>query len=388
MMKKDPATMETWELGWSLRNHRAFARCFRFALISVVVLLLAGLAVAPPVLAQSSASDWVNSGNAKYEKGDLDGAVADYSRAIEIDPKYAMAYFNRGVVKGIKDDLDGAVADYSRAIEIDPKYEDAYINRGVAKGKKGDLDGEIADYNRAIEIDPEYAVAYLNRGLAKRTKGDLDGAVADYSRAIEIEPEYAVAYSNRGNAKSEKGDSDGAVSDYSRAIEIDPKYAVVYSNRGNVFQAKGQFDRAAADFNKAFELNTKDEYACLRLLIATWLAKGDTGGATATLRKHIDANNSDDWVRTISKYYVGIDNLNEQAVLSEARKGKDGKEVGERLCEAYYYLGVKRLVAGNRKGAAEYFTLSIGTDVKSFQEYNASKAMLTLMKEGKIAGAE
>ena len=353
-MKKDPATVETWELRRSLRNHRAFARCFRFAFISVVVLFLAGLAVAPPVLAQSSASDWVNSGNAKYKKGDLDGAVTDYSRAIEIDPKYA----------------------------------EAYINRGVAKGKKGDLDGEIADYSRAIEIDPEYAEAYSNRGLVKRIKGDLDGAVADYSRAIEINPNYAVAYINRGNAKNEKGDLDGAVADYSRAIEIAPDYAMAYSNRGDVFQAKGQFDRAVADFNKEVELNTKDEYACLRLLIATWLAKGDTGGATATLRKHIDANSSDDWVRTISKYYVGIDNLNEQAVLAEARKGKDGKEVKERLCEAYYYLGVKRLVAGNRKGAAEYFTLSIETNVKSFREYNASKAMLALMKEGKIACAE
>ena len=305
---------------WSLRNHRAFARCFRFALISVAVLLLAGLVVTPPALAESSASDWVSSGNEKHKKGDLDGAMADYNRAIEIDPKCAEAYINRGNAKSEKGNPDDAIVDLSRAIEINPKFAEAYNNRGVAKGKKGDLDGEIADYSRAIEIDPNYAVAY--------------------------------------------------------------------SNRGNVFQAKGQFDRAVADFNKEVELNTKDEYACLRLMIATWLAKGDTGGATATLRKHIDANSSDDWVRTISKYYVGIDNLNEQAVLAEARKGKDGKEVKERLCEAYYYLGAKRLVAGNRKGAAEYFTLSIETNVKSFQEYNASKAMLALMKEGKIASAE
>jgi lipoprotein NlpI len=89
-------------------------------------------------------------------------------------------------------------------------------------------------------------------------------------------------------------------------------------------------------------------------------------------------------VRTISKYYLGIDNLNEQAILAEARKGKDSLEVGERLCEAYYYLGVKRLFGGNRKGAAEYFTLSIDTDLMRLTEYDASKAMLTLMKEGKI----
>jgi len=383
-MMKNPAKVETLELWWSLRNHRTFARCFRFALVSVVVGLLAGLAVAPPVLAESSASDWLESGNAKYNKGDLDGAEADYSRAIEIDPKHAGAYVNRGNVKSEKGDPDGAIADLNRAIEIDPKFEKAYFNRGVAKGKKGDLDGEIADYSRAIEIDPENAEAYLSRGNAKSEKGNQDGAVADYSRAIEIDPNNAATYINRGVAKGKKGDLDGEIADYSRAIEIYPDYAMGYSNRGNVFQATGQFDRAVADFNKAYELNTRNEYACLRLLISTWLAKGDTGGAIGTLRKHIDANRSDDWVRTISKYYVGIDNLSEQAVLSEARKGKDGKEVGERLCEAYYYLGVKRLVAGNRKGAIEYFTLSIETDVKRFQEYGAAKAMLALMKGGKI----
>jgi lipoprotein NlpI len=282
MIQTDPPTVETWELRWSLRNHRAFARSFLFALSAAVVLLLAGLAVAPSVLAQSTASDLVNS--------------------------------------------------------------------GIAKGRKGDLDGASADFSRAIELDPKYAMAYNNRGIAKEKKGDLDGAIADYSRAIELNPKYASAY----------------------------------NNRGNVFQAKGQFDQAVADFSDTIKLNTKDEYACLRLLIATWLAKGDTGGGTATLRKHIDANSSDEWVHTISKYYVGIDNLNEQAVLAEARKGKDGKEVEERLCEAYYYLGVKRLVVGNRKGAAEYFTLSIGTDVKSFTEHHMSKAMFALMKEGKI----
>jgi len=350
MKQKNPVTVERWELQSSLGKHRAIAQCLRFAFAAAVVLLLACLAAAPPVLAQSSASDWFNNGLAKGKKGDLDGAIVDFSRAIEIDPKYANAYFNRGVAKGKKGDLDGAIADYSRSIELDPKYANAHFSRGNAKGKKG----------------------------------DLDGAFTDYSRAIELDPKYAMAYNNRGNAKGKQGDLDGAIADYSRAIELDPKHAYYYSNRGNAFQAKGMFDQAVADFNNTIELNTKDEYACVHLVVATWLSKGDAGGAIATLRKHIDAHNSYEWVRTISKYYLGIDNLNEQAVLTEARRGKDGKEVGERLCEAYYYLGIKRLVAGNRKGAAEYFTLSIETDVKSFSEHASSKAMLALMKEGRI----
>jgi len=316
MMQQNPATVETWEPRWSQKNHRAFTQCFRFAFAVAVVLLLASLAIAPSVLAQNSASGWVNSGLAKYEKGDLDGAIADFNRAIGIDPKYAPAYNNRGAAKLIKGDLDGAIADFNRAIGINPKNALAYYNRGVGKGNKGDLEGAVADYNRAIEIDPKNALAYYNRG--------------------------------------------------------------------NAFQAKGQFFQAVANLNRAIELNRNHEYAYLRLLIATWSDRGDASAAMDKLRNHVAANSSDEWVRTISKYYLGIGKLNEQAILAEARKGTDGKKVGERLCEAYYYLGVKRLVGGNRKGAVEYFTLSIDTDIKRFTEYDASKAMLRLMKEGKI----
>jgi len=176
---------------------------------------------------------YYNRGAAKIEKGDLDGAIADFNRKIELNPKDARAYYNRGIAKQAKGDLDGAIADFSRAIELDPKHAVAYYNRGIAKQAKGDLDGAIADFSRAIELDPKHAVAYNNRGNAKDDKGDLDGAIADYSRAIELDPKHAVAYNNRGIAKEAKGDLDGAIADYNRAIELDPKLAIAYNNRGN-----------------------------------------------------------------------------------------------------------------------------------------------------------
>jgi len=113
------------------------------------------------------------------------GAIADYNRAIELDPKYAAAYSNRGNAKQAKGDLDGAITDCSRAIELDPKDPMAHKYRGVAKKAKGDLEGAIADYNLAIELDPKYSAAYFHRGIAKQAKGDLKGAIDDINGAIE-----------------------------------------------------------------------------------------------------------------------------------------------------------------------------------------------------------
>ena len=104
---------------------------------------------------------------------------------------FADDYNSRGLAKEAKGDHDGAIADYSRAIELDPEVHSLYYLRGLAKEAKGDLDGTIADYNRAIELDPKQPKAYINRGFAKQAKGDVDGATIDYNRALELAAKLA-----------------------------------------------------------------------------------------------------------------------------------------------------------------------------------------------------
>ena len=74
------------------------------------------------------------------------------------------AYYNRGVAYSDKGDTDRAIADFTEAIRLDPKYANAYVNRGVAYGDKGENDRAIADYTEAIRLDPKFAHAYCNRG--------------------------------------------------------------------------------------------------------------------------------------------------------------------------------------------------------------------------------
>ena len=104
---------------------------------------------------------------------------------------FAPYYNNRGLAKEGKGDLDGAIADFNRAIELDPKLAISYYLRALAKEAKGDLDGTIADDNRAIELCPKQPRAYMNRGFAKQANGDVDGAIADYNRALELAAKLA-----------------------------------------------------------------------------------------------------------------------------------------------------------------------------------------------------
>src|SRR5436309_1713742 len=64
-------------------------------------------------------------------------------------------------------DLDAAIVDFNRAIQLNPKDAVAYSNRGNTKRDKGDVDGAIVDYNRAIRLDSKYAIPYYSLALPK-----------------------------------------------------------------------------------------------------------------------------------------------------------------------------------------------------------------------------
>ncbi len=98
----------------------------------------------------------------------------------------AEQYNSKGVAKEKLEDYRGAILDYTKAIEVNPKFAEAYCNRGVVKFYLKDFRGAILDYNKAIEVDPSFGAAYFNRGETKRLLGDIDGSCLDWSKAGEF----------------------------------------------------------------------------------------------------------------------------------------------------------------------------------------------------------
>jgi len=134
-------------------------------------------------------SSWIEAGNLKLRNRDYDDAIADFSRAISLEPSNSGYYLIRANAKERKRDYAGAIADYTRAIEFAREDKAVlYVIRAEAKEQTGDLDGAIADYTRGIEFDPTFYGNYNLRGLAKQKKGDTKGAAADFARAQRSAP--------------------------------------------------------------------------------------------------------------------------------------------------------------------------------------------------------
>ncbi len=189
----------------------------------VVTQKKAEIAAQPPVTEnQLTADEWFQRARGKRNKNDLKGAIADYTQALNLNPKNTTAYKNRGNARKAKGDLDEAIADFTKVLEFDPKNYSVYNRRGLTRSDKGDWDGAIADYTQAIALNPKYVDAYSNRGYARQAKGDLNDAIADYTQALALNSHNDDAYYKRGNARDKQGDFKGAAQDYRKALEIDP----------------------------------------------------------------------------------------------------------------------------------------------------------------------
>jgi TonB family protein len=132
-----------------------------------------------------------NRANASFVMGDLDAAIKDYGKAIELNPDEATAFFSRGMAYFNKKNFNPAIADFGRVIELDPNESMAFYNRGNALENIGEFEKALNDFNKAVELDAENepAKAALQRLEAKIPKPVQPTAAK--SAATQIKPQPA-----------------------------------------------------------------------------------------------------------------------------------------------------------------------------------------------------
>jgi len=134
------------------------------------------------------------------------------------------------------------------------------------------------------------------------------------------------------------------------------------------------------DFRKAIELNPTNDYARFRV----WLSRaslGEADAATTELQQYLSSRangKKEDWVSKIGLFLAG--QMAEPDFLAAAKNADPKTEAGQ-LCEAYFYAGSKRLLAGDKAATADYFQKSIATDRKDYYEYISAAAELKFLKE-------
>ena len=280
----------------------------------------------------------------------------------------ALEYNDRGFHYASKGDYDRAIADYNKAIRLDPKFVLTYNNRGNAYREKGDNDRGIADYNQAMRLDPKDVLAYYNRGNAYYDSGADDRAIADFTEAIQIDPKYEFAYVNLGDAYRAKGDYDSAIANYAEAVRLDPKDVLAYYNRGLANLYAGAVPKALADLEQASILDPKHAYAALWLEIV-----GQRSDVPSRLSQAISVIDMKVWPAPVIRLFLG--QMPPPAVLAAADNPDKTTKNGQ-ICEANFYSGEWAQRHGAKDEAAHLFRLAAAECPKGFDEWFAANAEL------------
>lgn len=195
----------------------------------------------------------LNSGHAKLDKGELQGALSDYGKAIALDPNHARGYSGRGMAFYRLGRIPEATKDFNRALVIEPRHTYAWVGLGDVKGDAGDFDGAIAEYSKAIEVNPTSAQAYAGRGLAWAGRGEYDRAMPDFRRAADLlrSPADAWNFYYRGIGRHGVYEFEKAAADLAEAVKLDPKNSRFHLQQGKTFLALGKGQEAVDCFRKA-----------------------------------------------------------------------------------------------------------------------------------------
>ncbi len=336
-----------------------------------------------------NATTWFERAMLKFGSKLEDAALPDLDAAIALKPDYAEAYyyraqlrFSEGADEHAIDDL--AIADLNNAIASKPDFADAYRARAGRKQDKGDFDGAISDLSRTMALkggeeaakrDEDIAYLWIERGQAKKANGDLDGAIADFDVIIRFKPEVDVthdAYEERSLVRRLKHDEAGADADSFQATALHSFRMDDYDDIWNAGRkvAKGDFTGAVADYDQAIAKKA-DFYEDAQLSRSIALCRLNHGDSFAELKKEIAGWKDGDWRKFIGLYLTGT--LSENDFLREAATNdkywrsvgpyEDWKQgfyrgvpsmVTEQKIEAFYFIGMAHLLAGDKVGAKEF----------------------------------
>jgi tetratricopeptide (TPR) repeat protein len=186
-------------------------------------------------------------------------AIADYSKAIEREPKNAWRLGQRAEANGELKQWDKAIADYSKVIDLEPKNAWRLSQRADAHGQLKHWDAALADYSRCIELEPKNVWRLGNRAEIYSRLKQREKAVADYARIIELDPKSAEAHNNLAwllatSTSSGLEHPNRAVELAKRALELAPKEGKFWSTLGVAQYRAGDWKAAITALQKSDEL--------------------------------------------------------------------------------------------------------------------------------------
>lgn len=333
---------------------------------------VAGQALASRQLGSSDRANlYYQRGNAHKQLEQFEAAVSDFEEAVRLESSHLGAHIALAETHGVAGQEAKARTAYDVAVETFASNPLVYNNRGTFLQDHGKLSEAIQDFTRALELEPNYYFAYTNRGAALLEMGDAEAAATDFSASLKANARQPTVYHMRSIAKLAQGDLQGALRDQLQVLELIPQYAPAHADLGFVRFFAEDYRNAVNSFTRALELD-----ADLRHVHPWryWALKrsgrdAQAGEALSSALREEDP----DWVDHVLGYVAG--NLDETALLDAVHES-DEVARSKQLCEAHFFIGLKREQQGRLEDAQRHFQQAVQTEASDLSAYRGAQLAL------------
>jgi serine/threonine protein kinase/cytochrome c-type biogenesis protein CcmH/NrfG len=197
----------------------------------------------------------------RFNERDLAESIAQFERAIQLDPNFAMAYAGlsgawarRGVwgAFSLEQVHARSRAAALKALELDPDSSASYCSLGMVKHlHEWDWSGAERDFRKALQLEPNSVEGHFSYSTLLMSLGRFSEALAEIERCATLDPLSGTVHSTWGRILFRARRYPEAKQRLERAIELDPQNAGAYSRLADVYELMGDYPRALETFQQA-----------------------------------------------------------------------------------------------------------------------------------------
>lgn len=200
----------------------------------------------------------------------------------------------------------------------------------------------------------------------------------DFHQALKLQPDLADAYNFLGIYYTQEGEFESAYEAFDGVLELAPEYDYAYLNRGIALFYGERYELAVNDLQAFYDRDPTDGYRALWLYLMA--SQIEEPKALAALSEHRKQLPNSAWASMLIDHYLGT--MSKADLFAAAKVDlKQPKEYAERLCEAYFYLGKRAEQLGQYQDAANYYRLTLATNIYDFVEHRYARIELAKMKQ-------
>jgi tetratricopeptide (TPR) repeat protein len=234
----------------------------------------------------TDAAGFARRGAAFAARNNYTQAIADLTRACEMDPSQPQYFYDRGVARLNNSLPTLAMSDFNETLKLKPEHVGARVARADLRVEARDRNGAITDLDAADKAAAKEADIRLQMGNTYARAGSLEAAINQFTLWIDThdrDGRKADVLSGRCRARALLDvELDKALDDCNAALKLRPNALHFLDNRGLVRLRLGDFERAIADYDVVIKEQPKDAWALYGRGLSK-LRKGNTAEGNADI---------------------------------------------------------------------------------------------------------